>query len=331
MDISKEALLKHASDTFTSYTPGASFRCHKHITDAIRNKAMEHFEGYDSDEEIIFIQNEKFFGGPGKKGFFLTEKYLYQNMNTEGGKTKIPLSEINSIDLARAGFGNKPLLVNGEEIFLFARGLKPELASFVNFCERITGVNSERNEKKGNKEQENILPRLKEIKQEIEALGATSTFGTKKEIASLPDVLSPDERIKGLTSGLLDGNTWLITCTNKRVVFLDKGMIYGLNQKEIPLDKINSISHKTGMLLGEISIWDGAAKTEIKNISKGTIKGFVDAVNNAITDAKQSNQTGVSQVAQTDVATQLEKLASLLEKGLLTEEEFKSQKVKLLG
>lgn len=330
MDISKEELLRHASDTFTSDTPDW-FRCHKDITDAIRNKAMEHFEGYDSDEEIIFIQNEKVFGGPGKEGFFLTDKYLYQNINTKGGKAKIPLSEINSIDLGPHGFGSNPLLVNGEEIFNFRQGVKKDLASFVDFCERITGVKSERNEKKEKKEQEDISPRLKEIKQQIEALGATSDFGTKKEIASLPDVLSPDERIKGLTSGMLDGNTWLITCTNKRVIFLDKGMLYGLSQKEIPLEKINSISYTTGMLLGGISIWDGAAKTEIQNIHKQTIKGFVDAINNAITDAKQSNQPGVSQVAQTDVATQLEKLAGLLERGLLTEEEFKSQKAKLLG
>jgi hypothetical protein len=46
-------------------------------------------------------------------------------------------------------------------------------------------------------------------------------------------------------------------------------------------------------------------------------------------DIKQ--QTSVSQVAAPDVATQLATLANLLEKGLLTEEEFKSQKVKLLG
>jgi len=176
-----------------------------------------------------------------------------------------------------------------------------------------------------------MSPTLEDIQRQIDALGQTDGFGTKKEVKALPEILSPDETIKGLTSGIMDGNTWLITCTNKRVIFLDKGMIYGLEQKEIPLDKINSIKHKTGMIFGQISIWDGAEKTDIKNVLKGSVKGFVAAVNNAITEAKQSNQPSASQSGATDVATQLETLASLLEKGLLTEEEFQSQKAKILG
>lgn len=67
-----------------------------------------------------------------------------------------------------------------------------------------------------------------QINDEINALPCKDEWGTRKEIAELPSILRLDEEIKAMTSGLTEGNTWLIVCTNKRVLMLDKGMIYGL-------------------------------------------------------------------------------------------------------
>ena len=47
----------------------------------------------------------------------------------------------------------------------------------------------------------------------------------------------------------MDGNTWLITLTDRRIIFLDKGMIYGLKQTTIDLDKVNAVSGETGLFL----------------------------------------------------------------------------------
>lgn len=38
------------------------------------------------------------------------------------------------------------------------------------------------------------------------------------------------EEVLAFSSGLMDESTWLITLTNTRIIFLDKGMIYGLNK-----------------------------------------------------------------------------------------------------
>ncbi len=174
------------------------------------------------------------------------------------------------------------------------------------------------------------MPTLKEIQEQLKTLGTWNTFGTKKEIKSLPDVLSDNEQIKYLTSGWMDGNTWLITCTNKRVIFLDKGLLYGMKQLEIPLEKINSITQKTGLMFGEIHIWDGASKKQIRNVAKTTVKPFADAVNQAIEDIKTQSVAPAPQ-QNVDIAGQLEKLAGLKEKGILSEEEFQAQKQKLLN
>jgi len=177
------------------------------------------------------------------------------------------------------------------------------------------------------------MPTLERIQAQIKALAEVDTFGTKKEIRYLPDILTENESILALTSGLMGGNTWLIVCTEKRVIFLDKGMMYGLKQRETPLEKINSIEQKTGMMFGSIGIWDGAAHMEIKKVSKRTVRPFVEAVNRAREDLRSTEsghqQSTASQGA--DVASQLERLADLRDRGVLTESEFQAQKTRILG
>ncbi|MCP3922735.1 MAG: hypothetical protein GY714_09145 [Desulfobacterales bacterium] len=140
------------------------------------------------------------------------------------------------------------------------------------------------------------MPTLEEIKKQIQEIsGPILTLGTKKEIQYLPEILNEGETVLGLTSGLMNANTWLIVCTQKRVIFLDKGWIYGLEQFEIPLNKINSIKQKTGLFVGEICIQDGQGGVEIKNVLKKTVKYFVSVVSNAIDGKFKANDEKINQ------------------------------------
>jgi hypothetical protein len=171
------------------------------------------------------------------------------------------------------------------------------------------------------------MPSLQEIQEQVKSLPIKDTFGTKKEIKELPKILKEDERVLALTSGLMDNNTWLIVLTHRRVIFLDKGMIYGLKQVETPLEKINSIEHKIGMIMGEIHIWDGSSKMSIRNCIKNTVQPFVNALNDALEVSKKGGHAPSSN----SVADELQKLASLKEQGILSEEEFAAEKGKLLA
>ena len=179
---------------------------------------------------------------------------------------------------------------------------------------------------------------LESIKEEIKAFGEVGLFGTAKEVAHLPEILDDDEHIKYLTSGMMDGTTWLIVCTQKRIILVDYGFLFGVKQSEMALENINSITYQTGLLLGSIEIWHGGAKMVIENCYKWTVKLFTDAVNAAIKTLKESQQTTQSiaqptatSAAADDVVSQLERLAALKEKGILTDEEFAVQKAKILG
>lgn len=142
-------------------------------------------------------------------------------------------------------------------------------------------------------------------------------------------MLYTDESVFAIASGIMDGNTWLIACTNKRIIFIDSGMIYGVRHSEVMIDKVNAISFKNGMMLGEIHVQDGANTRVIKNVQKYSTKPFVDAVHKAMELSKES-KTIIQQQA-TSAADELLKFKQLLDMGAITQEEFEKQKAKLLG
>ena len=145
---------------------------------------------------------------------------------------------------------------------------------------------------------------MKTLEAEIKALGDVDLFGTKKEVNCLPEIMKDSEHILYLTSGLMDGTTWLIVCTEERIILLDKGMFFGMKQTEMSLDKINSISYNKGLLFGSIEIWHGGARMIIENCTKESVKPFVDAVNNAIENRKnRSSEANVQKAVQNGSST----------------------------
>ena len=116
------------------------------------------------------------------------------------------------------------------------------------------------------------MPTLNEIRAQIDRLGDVDKFGTKKEIRYLPEIMEPGEEVKGLAPGLMDSNTWLVVCTDRRIIFLDKGLVYGLQQIEIPLEQVSSVSHNTGMMFGTVEILGaGLSGMKVKQIEKKTV------------------------------------------------------------
>ena len=165
---------------------------------------------------------------------------------------------------------------------------------------------------------------LKDIKQMLSNCGAY-IVGTKKEVKELPNIIGDDEIITYATSGWYDGHTWLVVSTSKRIIFLDKGMLFGVNQIEIPLGKVNAIKYKKRLFMGEVEIWDGASMYKVKNISKKTLIPSVNAVNDSIGEFEKSQKSSGSSIAD-----ELVKLKKLMDEGVITQGEFNKKKKELL-
>ena len=118
---------------------------------------------------------------------------------------------------------------------------------------------------------------------QLKALGDFHQWFAKKEIRHLPSVLNSDETIRAVTSGVYQGSTWLMTVTDQRILFLDKGMFYGVTQVELPLRQINSISYKTGIIYGELHIaTSSGGKNTVKKIRKVEVAKLSSIVSSLI-------------------------------------------------
>lgn len=131
---------------------------------------------------------------------------------------------------------------------------------------------------------------LKSVYDAIAAELGDDRFFTTKELDVLPKILAPMEQVLSFSSGLMDGNTWLIVLTNERILFLDKGLIYGLKQTSIELENIVSIQGETGLMFGIIRISSAASPHEIRNVWKRTVNQFVNKVRLA-SAAKKRGET----------------------------------------
>src|SRR5688572_14702666 len=155
------------------------------------------------------------------------------------------------------------------------------------------------------------MPTLEQVKQQVANYPHTYIFWTWKEVRALPSLLEKDESIKALTSGLMGNATWLLVCTDRRLIFLNCGMFFGQRLVQVPLDRIQSIDYSFVICFGSITVWDGASAFRIGMIAKASIVPFVKTTQELMFALK--NKQPKSSGDATDVASQIERLAHLKE------------------
>jgi len=84
--------------------------------------------------------------------------------------------------------------------------------------------------------------------------------------------------------------------------------------------------------MGKLIILASGNKAQIEDVVKDRVKPFADNVRTRISElGKKENSQTVIVNQQIDIAEQLTKLSGLRDNGILTEEEFQTQKQKLLN
>ena len=166
--------------------------------------------------------------------------------------------------------------------------------------------------------------KLDVIKQQLKDANVENLFGTK----TLPDIIDIDggEKILYAANAFIETHSILAVCTNKRVIFLDHGLIYGSKSTNIPLDMINGVSYSKGLMLGSISVTNGAITTQIENMQPYPAKKMAETIKQAAADFKQTS----AQSNSSNDLLQLRELKQLLDDGVITEEEFIAKKKQIL-
>ena len=155
----------------------------------------------------------------------------------------------------------------------------------------------------------------------------------------LYDLLEESEGLHQLIGGMFGpelsharstGNTLhagVIVATDRRIMMVDKGLLWHTEVAEMPYSSIEAITHSTGLMFAGLQITGrGIASFRIEHVSpKSDAREFADFVHKQLEALREAPVTVAPSLTQ-----ELEKLADLHERGLLTPEEFQEMKQKLL-
>lgn len=137
------------------------------------------------------------------------------------------------------------------------------------------------------------MQKTEDVKIQLQNLGdATKNLLDRKELKYLPEILMKSETIKGVISGFLLKKTRLVVCTSKRILIMHRGLFWGFEFFEIPLDKITNITSEVHSFTGSISFWGEHHPVTISRVWRGGITDFVEAANLERERIRKQNGSG---------------------------------------
>jgi hypothetical protein len=95
-------------------------------------------------------------------------------------------------------------------------------------------------------------PAMAETEQTLEELAKDKLsmgFMVRREMKKLPELLAVDEDAVNLARGEYDGKEGLIVVTDRRIMFVEQGMIRH-NFEDFPYEKVNNVKTESGMRSG---------------------------------------------------------------------------------
>lgn len=153
-----------------------------------------------------------------------------------------------------------------------------------------------------------------------------SKLGIGKELKTLDAELWEGEQVSRIVGGTYGKGNGIVVLTDRRVLFYFRGVV-SAQTEDFPLDKISSIDYKSGLLLGEITVYVSSQKATIKNVEKVGGKLLVDEARAAI-----SHQTTPHHAAPAGTtADQLLQLKQLHDAGILSTEEYEAKRAPLIA
>lgn len=165
---------------------------------------------------------------------------------------------------------------------------------------------------------------------QIKQLGMKKSDFTQGEIKYLPQFMREGEKILFISTCVKENKRTLITVTDIRLLFITKGLFYGVTQVEYPYEQISNISHSMGLFYGDIYIQTSGFGVNLSSVSKKNVSKIVDIISDRIHSQHTHKPIPQTTVPAEDMAQRLEKLASLKERGLLDNQEYADAKAKIL-
>lgn len=157
-------------------------------------------------------------------------------------------------------------------------------------------------------------------------------FGKPSELELIPGLMLPGEEMESWVKAVSEDNVFgVLVLTNKRLMFVGKGLS-GSKTEDFSFDQISSIDVVTlfpGAGHCKVTVQARGGFSQFKNVPKGEAEAIGQRVRQLIYAAK--NNVTEPAAPPMDRYVLLEKIADLKSKGILSDDEFQAEKIKILN
>ena len=170
----------------------------------------------------------------------------------------------------------------------------------------------------------------------VERLGKASRMFGRKEVRHLKNVLRASEEVRELGQGQYSGKNGLVVLSNERLFFFEKSL-GAETLEEFPLTVISSLSVNKKFTGETLKIHASGNSAEISSMMHGQGDALVRAFHvakppsAAVMASAPSPAPAPATPTADDPIAQLERLAELRDKSIISEEEFATKKAEILA
>ena len=172
---------------------------------------------------------------------------------------------------------------------------------------------------------------------ELNGITNKQAVNTKKALSVLPEQLQEGEIVFAITNGiskeLKTVNRSLVVLSNERLLFLEASTFSNSGSTQsIRYDNVQAVTAVQGWFTDKLSIDLGARVITIEYCIQGTAKIVANIANKWLKELADKKATQIQTPSSTETTLdKLEKLAKLHQMGALSDEEFNTEKQKLLA
>ncbi|HWM00697.1 MAG TPA: PH domain-containing protein, partial [Nocardioidaceae bacterium] len=158
----------------------------------------------------------------------------------------------------------------------------------------------------------------------LQRLGKAGRFFGRKEVRHLRNLLYASERVVELGQGTYDNNAGLVVLTTERLFFFEKSLgSETVEEFSLPAISSMTVNKKRG---GEkLAIYASGNQSDIKGMGHGQGDALVRAFR-ALKQDREAAASAATTATADDVMGQLDRLAQLRDRGVVSAEEFESTK-----
>lgn len=169
------------------------------------------------------------------------------------------------------------------------------------------------------------------VAEAVERLSKPNRQLARQAIRYLPSLLGGNERVLEVGQGKYRRKQGLVVLTNERLFFLDKGAVRE-TVEQFTVPSISSLLVNKKLTGDTLLVRASGDKAEITSMTGGQADAIVRAFHNMEqTNRTMAAATGQASSSDADPLAQIERLAALRDKGIISAEEFESKKTELMG